>query len=89
MYRGDYEDDYTTLSTKMESLERAVDSLDRLIRGHDGVPGLLTRLALLENAINSRNGRFVTWAWLLDKALMPVVVAIIVALITCWQLGGF
>lgn len=78
----------TSLSTRMQAVEMEVSELNRTVRGHNGSPGLVTKVALIQEALkvsphvdkpdDKPDGKqFITWQWLVDKAAMPVIVAFI------------
>jgi len=81
-------------SDRMTKLEGTVNNLDSTIRGN-GKQGLVTQVALLQLIVteiekrDKESGRrFISWSWLVEKAFMPVLLAIIVAVITAKLVGG-
>lgn len=57
--------------------------LERAIRGHNNTPGLITEIALLKRDQANATDKVISWAWLRDKAAVPVFTGFIM-----WFLFG-
>lgn len=78
----------TSLSTRMQAVENEVAELNRTVRGHNGSPGLVTKVALIQETLKASphvdkpdGKQFITWQWLVDKATMPVIIACVIWLL--------
>lgn len=73
---------------QLRNVSETVTDLNRTVRGSNGYPGLVTEVALIKDAVTDCNGGDekkeksglkddISWQWLVEKAFMPVVVALI------------
>lgn len=84
-------------NVKLENIENKVAGLDRTIRGSNGNKGLVTEVAVLESILSDHVGedshadekikkdkdpsKYITWNWIVDKGVMPVIIASVVWLL--------
>lgn len=85
------QDDIAEGNLKLENIEDKVQELDRTIRGSNGNRGLVTEVAVLQAQVADHVGedshedakikegkdpsKYITWSWLVDKGVMPILVA--------------
>lgn len=83
----------SSMSRQLDSTSEQVTELYRTLRGSNGHPGIVTEVALLREKINAMSASSskpdtdtsdsnkITYSWLIEKVIFPVITPAIVALI--------
>lgn len=76
------------MNHRLEQNEKRVMDLTSLVVGTEKIPGLVTEVALIKSSVRELTedhikdfSQSITWKWILDKALFPIITAFILWLL--------